>query len=31
MGALPVLHDALSNEVKGGDFLGPDGFKQFKG
>ena len=31
MGALPVLYAALSKNVKGGDFIGPDGFKQMKG
>ncbi len=31
MGALPVLYAALSDNVKGGEFIGPDGFKQFRG
>ncbi len=30
-GALPVLYAALSKEVKGGEFIGPDGFQQLRG
>lgn len=30
-GALPVLYAALSMDVKGGDFIGPDGFQQIRG
>ncbi|WP_229311182.1 oxidoreductase [Larkinella soli] len=30
-GALPVLYAALSPEVAGGDFIGPDGFRQMRG
>lgn len=31
MGALPVLYAALSKDVKGGEFIGPDGFQQLRG
>ncbi len=31
MGALPVLYAAMSKDVKGGEFIGPDGFKQLRG
>lgn len=31
MGALPVLYAALSNDINGGEFIGPDGFKQMRG
>jgi NAD(P)-dependent dehydrogenase (short-subunit alcohol dehydrogenase family) len=31
MGALPVLYAALSEDVKGGEFIGPDGFQQIRG
>ena len=31
MGALPVLFAALSKDIKGGEFIGPDGFKQLRG
>jgi NAD(P)-dependent dehydrogenase (short-subunit alcohol dehydrogenase family) len=30
-GALPVLYAALSEDVKGGEFIGPDGFQQIRG
>ena len=30
-GALPVLYAALSKDVKGGEFIGPDGFQQLRG
>ncbi|MBC8110917.1 MAG: SDR family NAD(P)-dependent oxidoreductase [Verrucomicrobia bacterium] len=30
-GALPVLYAALDKDVKGGDFIGPDGFQQLRG
>jgi NAD(P)-dependent dehydrogenase (short-subunit alcohol dehydrogenase family) len=30
-GALPVLYAALSEAVTGGEFIGPDGFKQMRG
>lgn len=30
-GALPVLYAALSKDVKGGEFIGPDGFEQLRG
>ena len=29
--ALPILHAALSDDVQGGQFIGPKGFGQFKG
>lgn len=31
IGALPVLYAALSKDVKGGEFIGPDGFQQLRG
>ncbi|MDQ3534582.1 MAG: oxidoreductase [Bacteroidota bacterium] len=31
MGALPVLYAALSKDVEGGEFIGPDGFQQLRG
>ncbi|MET3115401.1 hypothetical protein AAKU52_003150 [Pedobacter sp. CG_S7] len=31
MGALPVLYAALTKDVKGGEFIGPDGFQQLRG
>lgn len=31
MGALPVLYAALSEDIKGGEFIGPDGFQQLRG
>jgi NAD(P)-dependent dehydrogenase (short-subunit alcohol dehydrogenase family) len=30
-GALPVLYAALSKDVEGGEFIGPDGFQQIRG
>ena len=30
-GALPVLYAALDKEIKGGEFIGPDGFQQMRG
>ena len=30
-GALPVLYAALSENIKGGEFIGPDGFQQMRG
>jgi NAD(P)-dependent dehydrogenase (short-subunit alcohol dehydrogenase family) len=30
-GALPVLYAALAQEVKGGEFMGPDGFREMRG
>ena len=30
-GALPVLYAALSEDIKGGEFIGPDGFQQMGG
>jgi len=30
-GALPILYAALDNTVKGGEFIGPDGFRQIRG
>jgi NAD(P)-dependent dehydrogenase (short-subunit alcohol dehydrogenase family) len=30
-GALPVLYAALAREVKGGAFIGPDGFREMRG
>jgi NAD(P)-dependent dehydrogenase (short-subunit alcohol dehydrogenase family) len=30
-GALPVLYAALSKDVAGGEFIGPDGFQQMRG
>ncbi|MFC4210951.1 oxidoreductase [Pedobacter lithocola] len=30
-GALPVLYAALHNSLKGGEFIGPDGFQQMRG
>ena len=30
-GALPVLYAALSKDIKGGEFIGPDGFQQLRG
>jgi len=31
IGALPVLYAALSDDIKGGEFIGPDGFQQLRG
>lgn len=31
MGALPILRVAVDAEVKGGEYYGPDGFKEFRG
>ncbi len=31
MGALPVLYAALQKELKGGEYIGPDGFQEMKG
>jgi NAD(P)-dependent dehydrogenase (short-subunit alcohol dehydrogenase family) len=31
MGALPALYAATSPDVRGGDYIGPDGFKQLSG
>ena len=31
MGALPTLYAATAAEAKGGEYIGPDGFKAFKG
>jgi NAD(P)-dependent dehydrogenase (short-subunit alcohol dehydrogenase family) len=31
MGALPALYAATADEVQGGDYLGPGGFKELKG
>ncbi len=31
MGALPVLYAALGKDLKGGEFIGPDGFQQMGG
>lgn len=30
-GALPVLYAALAEDLKGGEFIGPDGFQQMRG
>ncbi|MFC4250779.1 oxidoreductase [Sinimarinibacterium flocculans] len=30
-GALPIIHAASADEVRGADFFGPDGFMQFRG
>lgn len=30
-GALPVLYAALSKDIEGGEFIGPDGFQQMRG
>lgn len=30
-GALPVLYAALSEQVEGGEFIGPDGFREMRG
>ncbi len=30
-GALPTLHAATAPDIKGGDYIGPDGFIEFKG
>lgn len=30
-GALPILYAALDNDLKGGEFIGPDGFQQMRG
>lgn len=30
-GALPVLYAALENSLKGGEFIGPDGFQEMRG
>ena len=30
-GALPVLYAALENDIKGGEFIGPDGFQEMRG
>ncbi|MFM9950296.1 MAG: oxidoreductase [Saprospiraceae bacterium] len=30
-GALPVLYAALEKELKGGEYIGPDGFKEMRG
>lgn len=30
-GALPVLYAALANDIKGGEFIGPDGFQEMRG
>ncbi len=30
-GALPVLYAALDNDIKGGEFIGPDGFQEMRG
>lgn len=31
MGALPTLYAATAPEARGGEYIGPDGFKEFKG
>ena len=31
MGALPTLYTAVSPEVRGGDYIGPDGFAEMWG
>jgi NAD(P)-dependent dehydrogenase (short-subunit alcohol dehydrogenase family) len=31
MGALPILYAALDKDLKGGEFIGPDGFQQMRG
>lgn len=31
MGALPVLYAALADDIKGGEYIGPNGFKQLGG
>jgi NAD(P)-dependent dehydrogenase (short-subunit alcohol dehydrogenase family) len=30
-GALPILYAALDNDLRGGEFIGPDGFQQMRG
>lgn len=30
-GALPIIHAATADDVRGGEFYGPDGFQQFRG
>ncbi|MBC8155979.1 MAG: SDR family NAD(P)-dependent oxidoreductase [Bacteroidetes bacterium] len=30
-GALPVLYASLANDIKGGEFIGPDGFQEMRG
>ena len=30
-GALPIIHAATADDVRGGEFYGPDGFRQFRG
>jgi hypothetical protein len=30
-GALPVLYAALAKDLKGGEFIGPDGFQEMRG
>ena len=30
-GALPTLYAATSPEAQGGEYIGPDGFQEFKG
>jgi hypothetical protein len=30
-GALPVLYAALEKNISGGEFIGPDGFRQMRG
>jgi hypothetical protein len=30
-GALPTLYAALSPDANGGEYIGPDGFQEFKG
>lgn len=30
-GALPILYAALEKDIKGGEFIGPDGFQQMRG
>ena len=31
MGALPTIYAAVHEDVRGGDFIGPDGFMQMRG
>tara|TARA_B100002003_G_C13927967_1_gene450912 strand:- start:117 stop:314 length:198 start_codon:yes stop_codon:yes gene_type:complete len=31
MGALPILYAATSEDVKGGDYYGPEGFRGIRG
>ncbi len=31
MGALPILYAALKKELKGGEYIGPDGFQEMRG